>query len=452
MEPNDVTRRENAPQPQRIWLFLSDSSRRREWAAWLSESPALRLVAAEEDAPSVETPESSPGVVICDWASLPEAVSALAAASPKPDFSREKTSADAQNSQAQESRPRTPADDRAGSDAFNQSGARSESDARNESDARRESDARSESDAPEKVTAPGQSSLPEETSSTGHSDLCKQLRHAVQFTSGMQPGWILIVGPECDVESEIDVERVGDADKPPNVETPSLADTGRSVVRTWVPDATLPEDVSPRELRQTCHLVGQIARLRHTASARQGGEASWYREALSDPLTGIPNRRAWDHQLAAHFQEAVANGTPIGIALLDLDHFKRVNDAHGHLVGDAVLQATAAVLRGSLRGHDFVARLGGDEFGVLLMGLQRQSCRRIIERLRTAIPEQIRNHREAESLPTAFLPPTASAGMAIARGQDIHSAEALFDKADRALYAAKQQGRDRTCFEEEDAG
>ena len=143
----------------------------------------------------------------------------------------------------------------------------------------------------------------------------------------------------------------------------------------------------------------------------------------TDPLTGLPNRRAWD----AHVKQAVAEQRVFVIATLDFDRFKEFNDTHGHLAGDRLLKETAAAWRGQLRGGDLLARLGGEEFGLLLIETDHATAVRIVERLRAHV-----SHAR-----------TCSAGMAIRRPAE--PPESVFARADRALYAAKAAGRDQAC-------
>ena len=153
-----------------------------------------------------------------------------------------------------------------------------------------------------------------------------------------------------------------------------------------------------------------------------------YREvgrlARTDALTGVANRRAWDDELPGELARAARSGEPLCVALLDLDHFTAYNDQHGHQAGDRLLTAAAAAWQGRLRKTDLLARYGGEEFALLLPDCGLASGMEIAERLRTAQPEG-----------------TCSLGVAIWDGQE--DAAGLVARADRALYAAKEAGRDR---------
>jgi diguanylate cyclase (GGDEF)-like protein len=153
-------------------------------------------------------------------------------------------------------------------------------------------------------------------------------------------------------------------------------------------------------------------------------------EAQTDPLTGLPNRRAWDAQL----ERALSGEVPVVIAMLDFDNFKEFNDTHGHPAGDRLLKETAAAWRDQLRGGDLLARLGGEEFGLLLRDCDAATAVEVTERLRRHVS----------------CGRTCSAGIALAAPGD--DAEAVIARADRALYEAKARGRDRVHLTDLTAG
>lgn len=205
-------------------------------------------------------------------------------------------------------------------------------------------------------------------------------------------------------------------------------------------DLRLPPDVTERELELACRLLAEVVRLRRQDHARTQSQERLVEQALTDPLTGLANRRAWDRALQEQVAAARGSGAPLCLAILDLDHFKRVNDAHGHAVGDEVLRAAGTVIVGGLRQSDFVARLGGDEFGLLLRVRDEAVARAVIERVRQSLPSGLSR--------TGTHVVTASAGFAITlpvqSPSPLPSPDALFKAADTALSKAKRQGRDRT--------
>ncbi len=160
-------------------------------------------------------------------------------------------------------------------------------------------------------------------------------------------------------------------------------------------------------------------------------------EASQDPLTGVANRRTFDHWLPKLIQICQSTDTPFALVILDLDHFKAVNDTHGHPFGDEVLQAAARAMAQAVRQEDIVARVGGEEFAVLIKGAVPNVARVVADRIRSSIGK-------IELQPTPEAPAvivTASAGMANLRPDD--DMDALYARADQALYRAKGAGRDR---------
>lgn len=164
-----------------------------------------------------------------------------------------------------------------------------------------------------------------------------------------------------------------------------------------------------------------------------------HRVAITDSLTRLYNRRHLQTILAKECARAVRHGLKLAVAMLDIDHFKRINDTHGHAAGDVVLIEVGRRLQQSVRESDSVFRYGGEEFAVLLPETSQQHAVKAIERLRRAIA--------ASPVPTQAGPlmVTISAGVA---GRDAGApldGEALLRRADQALYLAKQQGRNRVC-------
>jgi diguanylate cyclase (GGDEF)-like protein len=165
-------------------------------------------------------------------------------------------------------------------------------------------------------------------------------------------------------------------------------------------------------------------------------------QALSstDPLTGLWNRRYLVEQAPRMWRQARRDGTRVAAMVLDLDHFKRLNDAHGHAAGDAVLLAVAASLGATVRPADVLARIGGEELLVLGLVGDPAEAQHLAERLRTAVSAS----RTGEGHGV-----TASIGIALTRpvdGEDATDALwRLVDRADAAMYEAKQQGRDRVA-------
>ena len=156
-----------------------------------------------------------------------------------------------------------------------------------------------------------------------------------------------------------------------------------------------------------------------------------------DPLTALPNRRAFDEDLAREAARAARAGTPLAVIVLDVDRFKTVNDVHGHAAGDAVLRELAARSARTIRTGDVLARLGGEEFGILLPGADLARAVDAAERLRCALaaaPMQVASE---------VLAVTASFGCAELAASEAPAA--LLARADARLYEAKRGGRNRVA-------
>jgi diguanylate cyclase (GGDEF)-like protein len=145
--------------------------------------------------------------------------------------------------------------------------------------------------------------------------------------------------------------------------------------------------------------------------------------ALTDPLTGLANRRAWEEELRREVARARRNSHRLALVMLDIDHFKQLNDTQGHQAGDSVLAEAAASWRDAVRTTDFLARYGGDEFAMLLPDCPAEYGQTVLERIRTAIP------------------PGCSCSAGIAYWNGAETAESLLSRADAALYEAKRAGR-----------
>jgi two-component system cell cycle response regulator len=188
----------------------------------------------------------------------------------------------------------------------------------------------------------------------------------------------------------------------------------------------LVEPVADGEVLARVQAAGRTKELQHELVAQGTRLESLLRE---DALTGLSNRRAILTQLAGMVSGARRHGHPLSIAIIDIDHFKLVNDTHGHKVGDEVLVATARTLRAHLRAEDQLGRLGGEEFLALLGDTDAVAASRVAEKLRAEVA--------AADCPVGV---TVSVGLATWDGD---TPEDLLHRADQALYAAKQAGRDR---------
>ncbi len=164
-----------------------------------------------------------------------------------------------------------------------------------------------------------------------------------------------------------------------------------------------------------------------------------YRKALErahkDPLTGIGNRAAMDKAMEQEVDLASRHATPLSIIMMDIDHFKSINDTHGHITGDIVLKNVAQCMAQSMRRSDIIYRYGGEEFLILLRNTVQSGAQLLAERIRHSV-EAMRLHDEGADIKV-----TVSAGLtSFKENEAIH---AFFDRCDQALLQAKQQGRNR---------
>ena len=164
-----------------------------------------------------------------------------------------------------------------------------------------------------------------------------------------------------------------------------------------------------------------------------------YRLTTVDGLTQIANRRFFDEAVEREISRCQRYRRPVSLLMLDIDHFKRVNDTHGHLAGDAVLRHITRTLEPKLRREDVFARYGGEEFAILLPELALAEARVTAEKARKLVEESV---CAWEGKPIAC---TVSIGAAVL-GEDMAESSALIQAADKQLYRAKNEGRNRVCF------
>jgi diguanylate cyclase (GGDEF)-like protein len=162
--------------------------------------------------------------------------------------------------------------------------------------------------------------------------------------------------------------------------------------------------------------------------------------AITDALTQLPNRRHFEEVLRAELDRVQRYGGECAVAMVDVDHFKRYNDALGHMTGDVALRELADVMRREVRLHDMVARYGGEEFALIVINAGKDEARVIVERLLRAVEAHPFRHRDIQ--PSGYL--TVSAGLAAAPEDGLEFG-AIMRRADAALYAAKRAGRNRLC-------
>ncbi len=201
-----------------------------------------------------------------------------------------------------------------------------------------------------------------------------------------------------------------------------------AVVRLWCD----PRRIEPGAEELFATLRPQMASAVHRARLD--------REARLDPLTDVPVRRLLDSALQRAFRRSCQEGRPLAVIMCDVDHFKQVNDTHGHAAGDQALIRVARALDAERREHDLLARYGGEEFTLLLESTSGAAALRLAERLRESVAAIALEH-EGRTIPL-----TLSAGVAAFPDLHIKTASELLVLADEALYEAKRRGRDRSLL------
>jgi diguanylate cyclase len=201
-------------------------------------------------------------------------------------------------------------------------------------------------------------------------------------------------------------------------------------------------DAALQLLDQSGHLLPDL---------REAGKALWLQAVIDglcelssrDPLTGLANRRHFELMLAGEVDRVARAGEPALVLMIDIDHFKKVNDAHGHPAGDEVLKHVAHTLQDCIRPMDTVARFGGEEFAMILPNCAPFFAQQVAERIRTHVSE-----RGIAIGAGAEVSVTVSIGGAFAPQWVRSSALLWVERADQQLYRAKSEGRNRACLEQ----
>lgn len=202
---------------------------------------------------------------------------------------------------------------------------------------------------------------------------------------------------------------------------------------------SLREDVEPVDaasgVAYALEIAGIVRANLALAAERDRLVSELDRLARTDALTGLPNRRVLEERLEEELHRSARSRRPFALAIIDVDYFKRINDTYGHAAGDEALQRFASTLRVHARHADFVARFAGDEFAMVLIDVDPPKARAILERLVEAI-RALRLSNDA----------SLSASVGGTLSYPVDNAESILERADAALYQAKQAGRDRAIF------
>ena len=214
----------------------------------------------------------------------------------------------------------------------------------------------------------------------------------------------------------------------------------KQVIDVWQPDEhALLAMTAQMLLHSTRHRV-QLGDIMQTQEALREANAQLKALSRSDPLTGLPNRRYFDEVKDVEFSRAQRSGQPLSVLMCDIDYFKRYNDTYGHAQGDECLRLVAAAMKASIaRAGDLVARLGGEEFAVLLPATDKAAAYLLAERLRQAVCDLAIPHDESSVAPIV----TLSIGLATFEAGISSTFHELLELADRSLYQAKGDGRNR---------
>lgn len=209
--------------------------------------------------------------------------------------------------------------------------------------------------------------------------------------------------------------------------------------RIWVSDISYPW------FDEKGAIIGSVGSLRDISDrieAENQVKEELKRIANTDPLTGLANRRVFFEKLDDELKRIRRGRGEFSVLILDLDHFKKINDSYGHDVGDFVLVETTRILRDSLREIDVPSRLGGEEFGIFLPDTGAEGATLVAERLRQAIAKHVYIIDQKQQTPIGC---TVSVGVATARFDDDTDSTKLYKTADTRLYIAKNAGRNQVC-------
>jgi len=200
---------------------------------------------------------------------------------------------------------------------------------------------------------------------------------------------------------------------------------------------------STREMRETNKaLEDRLTLSKSEISNLQQSLEAIRAESLTDPLTGLGNRKFFDRSIDAAVQDALANGEPMSLLMLDIDHFKSFNDSYGHLTGDQVLRLVGMSLKQTIKGQDITARYGGEEFAVVLPNTALRQALTVADHIRRAImAKELKKKSTGEILGRV----TISVGVSMLKPGD--DTDSLIERADGCLYAAKRNGRNRVICE-----
>ncbi len=193
------------------------------------------------------------------------------------------------------------------------------------------------------------------------------------------------------------------------------------------------------QVEKVCLMVYDVTDIASSKRALERANEQLAKLSMTDRLTGLLNRGTWENLVDAEFERFRRYGQATSLVMFDIDHFKKVNDTHGHLAGDEVIKHSAAVTKGNLRQSDISGRYGGEEFGIILPETDAEGARIICERIRESIEQSV--------VKTSVAPVQYTISMGIAQLSDgPENYMQWMQLADEALYAAKESGRTRVMI------
>lgn len=196
------------------------------------------------------------------------------------------------------------------------------------------------------------------------------------------------------------------------------------------------------QVEKVCLMVYDVTDIASSKRALERANEQLAKLSMTDRLTGLLNRGTWENLVDAEYERYRRYGQATSLVMFDIDHFKKVNDTHGHLAGDEVIKHTAAVTKSSLRQSDTSGRYGGEEFGIILPETDAEGARIICERIRETIEQSV--------VETSLAPIQYTISMGIAQLNDgPENYMQWMQRADKALYAAKESGRNRVKISKE---
>jgi diguanylate cyclase len=200
---------------------------------------------------------------------------------------------------------------------------------------------------------------------------------------------------------------------------------------------------STREMRETNKaLEDRLSLSKNEINNLQQSLEAIRAESLTDPLTGLGNRKYFDRMIEVAVQNALASNEPLSLLMFDIDHFKSFNDSYGHLTGDQVLRLVGMSLKQTIKGQDITARYGGEEFAVVLPNTALRQALTVADHIRRAVmAKELKKKSTGEILGRV----TISVGVSMLKSGD--DTDALIERADGCLYAAKRNGRNRVICE-----